>query len=89
MDEERGTYGGMMIAFLAGGLIGAGLALLLAPVTGTEARKKIGDLAGDIKKKAEGWSEDLKKKAESVIDMEKRKAKGTSESFQDVMEGPA
>jgi len=29
------------MAFLAGGLIGAGLALLYAPVSGTEARVKI------------------------------------------------
>lgn len=96
MDEERANVGGMMMAFLAGGLIGAGLALLLAPFTGPEARQKIGEFAGDVKKRAEGVADDLKKKseewkrkAESVVDMEKRRARTEAESVQDVLEGPS
>jgi gas vesicle protein len=96
MAEERADVGGMMVAFLAGGLIGAGLALILAPLTGSETRQKIGDIAEDVKKKAEVLADDLKKKsdewkkkAESVVDMEKRRARTESESVQDVLEGPS
>ncbi|MGE5343995.1 MAG: YtxH domain-containing protein [Candidatus Omnitrophota bacterium] len=35
--------------FLAGGLIGAGLALLFAPVSGKEAREVIGNKYDDLK----------------------------------------
>ena len=41
--------GGVFVAFLAGGLIGAGLALLYAPVSGTEARVKINEVVDDMK----------------------------------------
>lgn len=71
MCDEKGCSGGTLIAFLAGGLIGAGLALLYAPVSGKEAREKLGGLAGDLSKNAEGWTDDLKRKVESFIDEEK------------------
>ena len=57
MSDERccSGSGGILLAFLAGGLVGAGLALLYTPVTGREARERIGGLAGDLKKKTEEW----------------------------------
>ena len=47
MSDERccNGSGGILMAFLAGGLLGAGLALLYAPVSGLEARERIGGLA--------------------------------------------
>ena len=49
MCEEKGFNGTALVAFLAGGLIGAGIALLTAPVSGREAREKISDLAEDLR----------------------------------------
>ncbi len=51
MSDERCSTGGILVAFLAGGLIGAGLALLYAPASGRETREKIGGMAEDLKKK--------------------------------------
>ncbi len=87
MSEERGYgAGGLFVAFLAGGLIGAGLGLLFAPVTGKEARKKIGDLAGDVRKKAEGIAGDVKGRVESFIDEEKSVVKAAYEADREAME---
>ena len=87
MSEERGYgAGGLFVAFLAGGLIGAGLARLYAPVTGEEARKKIGDLAGDVKKKAEGMAGEVKGRVESFINEEKSVVKAAYEAGREAME---
>jgi len=40
-----------LVPFLAGGLIGAGIALLLAPKSGKELRKDIKDIASDTRHK--------------------------------------
>jgi len=87
MSEERGYgAGGLFVAFLAGGLIGAGLALLYAPVSGKEARKKIGDLAGDVKKRAEGLAGEVKGRVESLINEEKSVVKAAYEAGREAME---
>ena len=41
-DDYSGTQ---VMTFIAGAVIGAGLALLLAPATGSDTRKRIGDTA--------------------------------------------
>ncbi len=49
MKYEEGTYEGSsswMLAFFLGGLVGAGVALLLAPKPGTQTRQQIKDVAG-------------------------------------------
>lgn len=87
MSEERGYgAGGLFVAFLAGGLIGAGLALLYAPVSGEEARKKIGALAGDAKKKAEGMVGEMKGRVESFINEETSVVKAAYEAGREAME---
>ena len=49
MKEELGVNkaGSIIIPFLAGGLVGAGVALLLAPKSGRELRKDIKDIAAN------------------------------------------
>src|SRR4030042_320130 len=54
MANENCNAGGVFVAFLAGGLIGAGLALLYAPVSGKEARGKTSDVLEDMKKMSGG-----------------------------------
>jgi gas vesicle protein len=87
MSEERccNGSGGIFLAFLAGGLIGAGLALLYAPVSGKEARERITGLAEDYRKKAEDWSGDLKQKVESFIDEEKSVIKAAYDAGREAM----
>jgi gas vesicle protein len=87
MSEERccNGSGGVFLAFLAGGLIGAGLALLYAPVSGKEARERITGLAEDYRKKAEGWTGDLKQKVETFIDEEKSVIKAAYDAGREAM----
>lgn len=65
-DEGHGT-GTVLLSFLLGGAIGAGIALLLAPRSGRETRKKIKELAEDIKEKAEELADDVKDKISSTV----------------------
>ena len=86
MSEERCCgSGGILLAFLAGGLIGAGLALLYAPASGKETRQKINDLAGDVRKKAEGWTGDMKEKVGSFIEEEKSVIKAAYDAGREAM----
>lgn len=51
-----------VLTFLAGGVIGAGAALLLAPQSGKKTRKVISDFAEDMKEHAQEYAERLKEK---------------------------
>ena len=85
-NENCGSAGGVFMAFLAGGLIGAGLALLYAPVSGTEARVKINQVVEDMKKKTEGWGVDIKKKVDSFMEEEKAIIKAAYDAGREAME---
>jgi gas vesicle protein len=84
-NENCGNAGGVFMAFLAGGLIGAGLALLYAPVSGTEARVKINEVVDDMKKKTEGWGIDIKKKVDSFMEEEKAIIKAAYDAGREAM----
>ncbi|GAB4364465.1 MAG: hypothetical protein Kow00128_06160 [Deltaproteobacteria bacterium] len=71
MANESCNAGGVFLAFLAGGLIGAGIALLYAPGSGSDTRAKIGDITEELRKKTEGMGIDIKKKVESFLEEEK------------------
>jgi len=86
MANENCNAGGVFMAFLAGGLIGAGLALLYAPVSGTEARVKINEVVEDMKKKTEGWGIDVKQKVDSFMEEEKAVIKAAHDAGRDAME---
>ena len=87
MSDDRccSSSGGILLAFLAGGLVGAGLALLYTPVSGREARERIGGLAEDLRKKGEAWTGDVKQKVESFIDEERSVVKAAYEAGRDAM----
>ena len=51
MSEDRGA-GGVMVAFMLGAVAGAAVALLMAPASGEETRRKLGDRARDGRDKA-------------------------------------
>jgi gas vesicle protein len=87
MSDDRccNGSGGILLAFLAGGLVGAGLALLYAPVSGREARERIGGLAGDLKKRTEGWTGEVKQKVEGFIDEERSVIKAAYDAGREAM----
>ena len=52
MADNDSCLGTVLIAFAAGALIGAGVALLYAPQTGEETRRMIAEKAEELKKQA-------------------------------------
>ncbi len=70
MKHEEGGYsaGPLIFSFFLGGLIGAGVALLLAPKSGKETREKIKELAVEAKGKAEEVIDQVKGKVTSVVE---------------------
>ena len=70
-DEEGYSSGSVLLAFVLGGMVGAGVALLLAPQSGTETRRKIKELADDVKEKATDYAGTAKEKVVSTVDMAK------------------
>ena len=85
MSDERCSTGGILVAFLAGGLIGAGLALLYAPASGRETREKLGGMAEDLKKKSEQWSGDIKQKVEGFVEEERSVLKAAYDAGREAM----
>lgn len=52
--------------FVGGAIVGAAVALLLAPKTGEEVRKDVADLMDDIKKGAQDYCEQAKQKVQEI-----------------------
>ncbi len=68
MREEGYGSGSLLLSFLLGGVVGAGMALLLAPQSGRETRQRIRDLAGDVKDKSNEYLHQAKDRVGSIVD---------------------
>ena len=60
--HEENNAGAILISFLIGGIVGAGMALLFAPYSGKKMRGKIGDLTDDATDYAADYAKKLKQK---------------------------
>ena len=85
-DESGSAAGTVIFSFFLGGLVGAGVALLLAPKSGPETRQKIKEIADDVKGKAEGYYETAKGKAEGYYETARERASGTLEKGKEFVE---
>jgi gas vesicle protein len=63
---KRGGSGSLLSGFLIGGLIGATVALLSAPQSGSETRARLGDKANELKDRAGEKAGELKDRATSM-----------------------
>ncbi len=61
-QKEEGNGSTVLISFLIGGIVGAGLALLFAPYSGKKMRGKIVDMADDVKEYATDYSKKIRQK---------------------------
>ena len=58
----------VLLSFLLGGLVGAGVALLFAPSSGNETRRRIRELADDAIDMADDYVEQVKSKVTSSVE---------------------
>ncbi|MFZ2196229.1 MAG: YtxH domain-containing protein [Thermodesulfovibrionales bacterium] len=64
MKDEGYSSGTMLVSFLLGGIVGAGLALLLVPQSGARTVKKISDFS-NVKDRTSDYVENTKDKITS------------------------
>ncbi|MBI3013963.1 MAG: YtxH domain-containing protein [Candidatus Tectomicrobia bacterium] len=68
MSEDKGfSSGAIGLAFLIGGLLGASVAMLLAPTSGKESRVKIKGLADEALEKGKHFVESRKEILEKAV----------------------
>ena len=69
MSEEQGVSAGtVLVSFVAGAAIGAGLALLYTPKSGREMRENILDLTEDAVDKIKEYAKEAQEKIKTAID---------------------
>ena len=64
MSDNNGDLGSFLAGFVIGGLIGAGVALLMAPQSGEETRQIIKDKSIELRDRAIETAEEAQKRAE-------------------------
>jgi gas vesicle protein len=67
-ETHQTNASSIMFSFLLGGIVGAGLALLLAPHSGPETRRRITELSGDFRKRADEAFDQAKETVESAFE---------------------
>ena len=67
-EKNRCDASCVILSFLVGGLIGAGVAFLTAPKTGEETRKMIKDITEDAKQKLEDYAHVAQEKASTYVE---------------------
>jgi len=67
-DDNGVSTGTVIVSFLAGAALGAGLALLYAPKSGQETREQIADLADDAVEKIKEYAKDAQTKIVSAFE---------------------
>jgi len=60
--SDNNDFGTFFAGLIVGGLVGAAVALLLAPQSGRKTRKQILDAAEDVRDSASGYAKKLKEK---------------------------
>jgi gas vesicle protein len=69
MSEEQGVSAGtVLVSFVAGAAIGAGLALLYAPKSGKELRENIVDLTEDAVDKIKEYAKEAQEKIKIAVE---------------------
>ncbi len=67
-DDNGVSASTVLVSFLAGAALGAGLALLYAPKSGREMREQIGDLADDAVDKIKEYAREAQEKIKATLE---------------------
>lgn len=70
--EGAGTFLVGALAFATGVLVGIAVGILVAPHSGAYTRRRLQNLAEDVKERASGLAADAKEAAEAVVAQGKR-----------------
>lgn len=69
MSEEKGISAGtVLVSLVAGAAVGAGLALLFAPKSGSEMRETLADLAEDAADKIKEYAKEAQEKIKTAVE---------------------
>ena len=66
-SDDGYSSGSILLSFLLGGMVGAGIALLLAPESGVETRQRIRDIAEDTKDRVGDYVDQVKDRVSSTV----------------------
>jgi gas vesicle protein len=72
-EQESNQTGTILLAFVAGAALGAGLSLLLTPKSGEEMRGVIKDLTGDALDKIKDFAAETQEKIKEAVEEGKEK----------------
>ena len=81
MDDGK-NVGGILLAFLAGSVVGGALALIFAPASGVETRQRIKATSLDAKGKTLGKVDAVRSEASQLVERSKEKVAGVRSQIQ-------
>jgi gas vesicle protein len=85
MADNGSNVGGILVAFMAGMVVGAGVALLYAPQTGKETRRMLAKKAEELKDEAEEIVDDVLEKGKKVLKEKKEQFDAAIEAGKEAM----
>jgi gas vesicle protein len=85
-DENQGSYGSTLVAFLLGVAVGGACAMLYSPMSGRETRAQIAEKAGAFKDKAADLKDQVVEKANQWKEVATSKMQGMADRAADTMD---
>jgi gas vesicle protein len=77
-DNDDGDFGAFFTGFVIGGLVGAAVALILAPQSGEETRAQLRQRSIELRDQAYDTAEDARRRAEDAAMMARERAEQAS-----------
>jgi gas vesicle protein len=85
-NNQSSDFGAFVSGFFIGGLIGAAVALLMAPQSGEETRTMIRDKSIELRDQVESTAEEARKRAEDLANEARTRAEQLQERGQVILE---
>ena len=67
-NNQSGDFGAFLAGFVIGGLVGAAVALILAPRSGSEIRSQLMERGEELRSRAQGYGEEYFTQTRSRVD---------------------